>query len=91
MRTVVSRDGNVPVASDRSDRRCRDWAIGPLISGFIKHHFPAKVPAMIAIYTISLNIGSAPWHPDSQRRCKRDFMPVGERWAFGGLPTLSEC
>lgn len=34
-------------------------AVGPLLSGFIKRHFPSNVPAMIAVYTMALTIGAA--------------------------------
>lgn len=34
-------------------------AVGPLLSGFIKRHFPDKVPSMIAVYTLALTIGAA--------------------------------
>ncbi|MEW9701134.1 CynX/NimT family MFS transporter [Paenibacillus sp. SI8] len=34
-------------------------AVGPLLSGFIKRYFPAKVPSMVAIYTMALTIGAA--------------------------------
>ncbi|MDF2723787.1 MAG: transporter [Paenibacillus sp.] len=33
--------------------------IGPLLSGFIKQHFPKHVPSMIAVYTIALSLGAA--------------------------------
>lgn len=33
-------------------------AIGPLLSGFIKSRFPARVPAMVALYTIALALGA---------------------------------
>ncbi|MBW5448954.1 MFS transporter [Cohnella sp. CFH 77786] len=33
--------------------------IGPLLSGFIKRHFPGHVPAMIAVYTVALTMGAA--------------------------------
>ncbi|WP_217593916.1 CynX/NimT family MFS transporter [Cohnella sp. GbtcB17] len=32
--------------------------IGPLMSGFIRLHFPAQVPSMIAVYTVALTLGS---------------------------------
>ena len=32
---------------------------GPLLSGFIKRHFPKHVPSMIAIYTVALTLGAA--------------------------------
>ncbi|MBB3128968.1 CP family cyanate transporter-like MFS transporter [Paenibacillus rhizosphaerae] len=34
-------------------------AAGPLLSGFIKQHFPAKVPVMISLYTVSMAVGAA--------------------------------
>jgi MFS transporter, CP family, cyanate transporter len=33
--------------------------IGPLLSGFIKLHFPKRVPSMIAVYTVALTLGAA--------------------------------
>lgn len=33
--------------------------VGPLLSGYIKLHFPSKVPTMVAIYTLALTIGAA--------------------------------
>ncbi|UNO48771.1 MFS transporter [Alicyclobacillus acidoterrestris] len=33
--------------------------VGPLLSGFIKLHFPQHVPAMIAVYTVALTLGAA--------------------------------
>lgn len=33
--------------------------MGPLLSGFIKRHFPTQVPLMIGIYTVALTIGAA--------------------------------
>ncbi|MBB6735648.1 CynX/NimT family MFS transporter [Cohnella zeiphila] len=33
-------------------------AIGPLLSGFIKQRFPARVPMMISLYTIALAVGA---------------------------------
>lgn len=33
--------------------------IGPLLSGFIKLHFPKHVPLMIAVYTVALTLGAA--------------------------------
>jgi CP family cyanate transporter-like MFS transporter len=33
--------------------------IGPLLSGFIKLHFPKHVPSMIAVYTVALTLGAA--------------------------------
>ncbi|MFC5649681.1 CynX/NimT family MFS transporter [Paenibacillus solisilvae] len=33
--------------------------IGPLLSGFIKQHFPKHVPSMIAVYTVALTLGAA--------------------------------
>ncbi|MEK5640858.1 MULTISPECIES: MFS transporter [Paenibacillus] len=34
-------------------------AMGPLLSGFIKQHFPSSVPAMIAVYSAGLSLGAA--------------------------------
>ncbi|CAG7653061.1 CynX/NimT family MFS transporter [Paenibacillus allorhizosphaerae] len=34
-------------------------AAGPLLSGFIKRHFPNRVPTMIAVYTVALTLGAA--------------------------------
>ena len=34
-------------------------SVGPLLSGFIKRHFPGNVPSMIAVYTFALTIGAA--------------------------------
>ncbi|MFH7820022.1 MFS transporter [Neobacillus thermocopriae] len=33
--------------------------IGPLLSGFIKQHFPNHVPSMVAVYTVALTLGAA--------------------------------
>ncbi|PAD77883.1 CynX/NimT family MFS transporter [Paenibacillus campinasensis] len=33
--------------------------IGPLLSGFIRLHFPSQVPFMIAVYTVALTLGAA--------------------------------
>ncbi|MFB5189104.1 MFS transporter [Alicyclobacillus fastidiosus] len=33
--------------------------IGPLLSGFIKQHFPKHIPIMIAVYTVALTLGAA--------------------------------
>lgn len=33
--------------------------IGPLLSGFIKQHFPKHVPFLIAVYTVALTLGAA--------------------------------
>jgi CP family cyanate transporter-like MFS transporter len=33
-------------------------AVGPLMSGFIKHHFSSKVPAMISLYSVALALGA---------------------------------
>ncbi|MGJ9458473.1 MFS transporter [Oceanobacillus sp. CF4.6] len=33
--------------------------ISPLLSGFIKQHFPNNVPSMIAVYTVALTLGAA--------------------------------
>ncbi|WP_248929851.1 CynX/NimT family MFS transporter [Paenibacillus hamazuiensis] len=32
--------------------------IGPLMSGFIRLHFPKQIPSMIAVYTVALTLGS---------------------------------
>lgn len=34
-------------------------ATGPLLSGFIKRHFPKQVPFMIGVYTVALTLGAA--------------------------------
>ena len=33
--------------------------IGPLLSGFIKEHFPNQVPFMVSVYTVALTLGAA--------------------------------
>ncbi|MCG7408288.1 MFS transporter [Paenibacillus sp. ACRRX] len=33
--------------------------MGPLLSGFIKKHFPTQIAAMIAVYTTALSLGAA--------------------------------
>ncbi|UUZ90466.1 MFS transporter [Paenibacillus sp. P25] len=33
-------------------------AVGPSLSGFIKQRFPAKVPSMIALYSVALALGA---------------------------------
>ncbi|WP_376844713.1 CynX/NimT family MFS transporter [Camelliibacillus cellulosilyticus] len=33
--------------------------LGPLLSGFIKQHFPKHVPSLIAVYTVTLSMGAA--------------------------------
>lgn len=33
--------------------------VGPLMSGFIKKHFPKQIPSMIAIYSVALTLGAA--------------------------------
>ncbi|WEG14516.1 MFS transporter [Pullulanibacillus sp. KACC 23026] len=33
--------------------------IGPLLSGFIKLHFPKHVPSMLSVYTVALTLGAA--------------------------------
>lgn len=32
---------------------------GPLLSGFIKRHFPEHIPTMISVYTVALTLGAA--------------------------------
>ncbi|GMA61730.1 MFS transporter [Alicyclobacillus fastidiosus] len=32
--------------------------IGPLLSGFIKHHFPEQAPTMIGIYSVGIGVGA---------------------------------
>ncbi|MBE1442378.1 CynX/NimT family MFS transporter [Paenibacillus sp. OAS669] len=34
-------------------------AMGPLLSGFIRRHFPRNIPMMIAVYSMALSLGAA--------------------------------